>query len=122
MIGAIKNEMPKIGLKQIGVPKIIGSLILHIPGINERRPKARYFSTLLFIIKRHKAKELPEPPKTAILNICKFIKFVGAKPLATRAAFAPVAATPVANTIGKITLLPFTPISQSKLPRVTIKI
>ncbi len=72
--GAIKNGIPRIGLKQIGVPKIIGSLILQMPGIIESLPSARYFSTLLFIIRIHKANELPEPPKTAILNICKFIK------------------------------------------------
>lgn len=36
--GAIKNGIPRIGLKQIGVPKIIGSLILQMPGIIESLP------------------------------------------------------------------------------------
>lgn len=106
MIGAIKKGIPRIGLKQIGVPKIIGSLMLQSPGITDRRPKARYFSTLLRIIKMTKASELPDPPKTEIRNICKFITCVGASPLATKAALAPVAAIPVAKTIGKMTLLP----------------
>lgn len=99
-----------------------GSFILQIPGIIDNLPKTRNFSTLLVIIKRTNAKEFPDPPKTAIRNICKFIIFVGIFPLATSAAFAPVAAIPVANIMGKITLLPLTPINQSRFSIVTIRI
>lgn len=65
--------------------------MLRSPGIKDRRPKARYFSTLLRIIKMTKASELPDSPKTAIWDICKFITCVGASPLATKAALVPVA-------------------------------
>lgn len=46
------NGIKKIGLKQIGVPKIIGSLILKIPGPIDILPKVLKFNfhTSFFIV------------------------------------------------------------------------
>ena len=54
----------------------------------------------------------------AILNICKFIRFVGACPADTNSAFNPLLAIPNENTIGNIIEVPLTPNSHNKLEKV----
>ena len=73
----IRNGIDKIGFRTIGVPKIIGSLIPHIPGNTLKRPIERICFDFDLHINKTSPNVFPAPPINTYLNICKLIIAVG---------------------------------------------
>lgn len=105
----IRNGIDKIGFRTIGVPKIIGSLIPHIPGNTLKRPIERICFDFDLHINKTSPNVFPAPPINTYLNICKLIIAVGAFPALTSSAFTPVFAIHKAKTIGKTIEEPLIP-------------
>ena len=107
--GTRTNGINKYILSTIGVPKIIGSLIPHIPGNTLKRPIERICFDFDLHINKTSPNVFPAPPINTYLNICKLIIAVGAFPALTSSAFTPVFAIHKAKTIGKTIEEPLIP-------------